>query len=83
MEDRSRVLTAACAGAVIGGIWGWVYLTDSGRRVRERIEPTIDRLTDELKRARVNGQKAKTAVEEGRQLVTDVAASIREFASAD
>jgi hypothetical protein len=34
------VLTAACVGAVLGGVWGWLYLTTSGGRVRDHILPT-------------------------------------------
>src|SRR5438132_7360104 len=50
MSERSRVLTAACAGAALGGIWGWLYTTEGGRRLRDRIEPGFDRFLDELGR---------------------------------
>ena len=55
MEDRSRVLAAAGVGAVIGGLWGWLYLTKSGCQARDQIEPTIDRIIGELKEARATG----------------------------
>jgi hypothetical protein len=60
MDDRSRVLTATCVGAAIGALWGWLYLTGNGGRVRARIGPTIE--------------KAKMAVDEGRRLVTGIMA---------
>jgi hypothetical protein len=81
MNERSRVLTAACAGAVIGGICGWVYLTERGRKVRNQIETAIDRLADEIRTTRETGEKAKFALDEGRRLVTDVKTSIGRIAS--
>jgi len=51
MTERSCVLTAACAGAVLGGIWGWLFLTESGTKVRERIDPALDRTLDTLEKA--------------------------------
>ena len=46
MDDRSRVLTAAAVGAVLGGLWGWLYLTSAGEQVRERIDPALSRTFD-------------------------------------
>src|SRR5262249_50481581 len=37
VEERSRVLLATLIGAVAGGAWGWLYLTEGGRRVRSQI----------------------------------------------
>ena len=71
------MLTAACAGAVLGGVWGWLYLTKSGGRVRDRILPAIDRISrisDELSETRASVEKTKAAIDEGRRLVTDVLA---------
>ena len=48
MDERSRVLMAACLGAVAGGIWGWLYLTENGRHMREQIEPRLDDLIGEI-----------------------------------
>ena len=42
MDERSRVLLATCLGAVAGGVWGWLYMTENGRRVRDQIEPKLD-----------------------------------------
>ena len=81
MDERSRVLTATCVGAAVGGLWGWLYLTETGRRARAQIEPTIDRVVEELRQTRTTGEKAKSAFDEGRQLLTDGTASIRQVAS--
>jgi gas vesicle protein len=65
VDERSRVLMATLMGAVIGGVWGWLYLTESGRRVRDQIEPKIDDFMHELTRVRGTVDKARTAANEG------------------
>ena len=47
-SDRSRVVAAACVGAALGGVWGWLYLTSSGARVRDRLDPVFDGAADAL-----------------------------------
>lgn len=65
MEERSRVLLATLAGAVAGGVWGWLYLTQSGSRVRTQIEPKLDDFIRELSNVRGTVDKARTAANEG------------------
>lgn len=73
MDDRSRVLMATLAGAVAGGVWGWLYLTDSGRRVRDQIEPRLDDFMNELTRMRGTVEKARTAANEGWRSLSEMA----------
>ncbi|HYT75168.1 MAG TPA: hypothetical protein VEL79_10505 [Vicinamibacterales bacterium] len=65
MDERSRVLLASVMGAVAGGVWGWLYLTEGGRRVRVQIEPKLDDFMRELSSVRGTVAKAKTAANEG------------------
>lgn len=65
MDERSRVLMATFMGAVIGGTWGWLYMTESGRRVRDQIEPKLDDFINEIARMRGTVEKARTAANEG------------------
>ena len=65
MDERSRVLMATFTGAVIGGVWGWLYLTENGRRIREQIEPKLDDFISEITRVRGTVEKARTAANEG------------------
>ena len=65
-------------GAVLGGVWGWLYLTKSGGRVRDRIMPAIDRvsrISDEVSETRASVETTKAAIDEGRRVLTDVFAS--------
>lgn len=74
MDERSRVLLATLLGAVVGGAWGWLYLTDNGRRVRDQIEPKLDDFINEVTRVRGTVEKARTAATEGWRSLNDVAA---------
>ena len=75
MDERSRVLMATLLGAVIGGAWGWLYLTENGRRVRDQIEPRLDDFVSELTRVRGTVEKARTAADEGWRSLNEVAAA--------
>jgi hypothetical protein len=72
VDERSRVLLATCIGAVIGGVWGWLYMTENGRRVRDQIEPKLDDFVKELGRVRGTVEKARTAASEGWRSLNDV-----------
>jgi outer membrane lipoprotein SlyB len=65
VDERSRVLLATMMGAVAGGVWGWLYLTENGRRVRVQIEPKLDDFVRELSNVRGTVDKARTAANEG------------------
>ena len=71
MDERSRVLLATCLGAVAGGVWGWLYMTESGRRVRDQIEPKLDDFMRELTRVRGTVEKARNAANEGWRSLND------------
>ena len=72
MDERSRVLMATFLGAVVGGVWGWLYMTESGRRVRNQIEPKLDDFMNELTRMRGTVEKARTAANEGWRSLSDI-----------
>ena len=73
MDERARVLTATFLGAMIGGVWGWLYMTENGRRIRDQIEPKLDDFVNELTRARGTVEKARHAATEGWRSLNDVA----------
>jgi hypothetical protein len=75
VDDRSRVLAATVVGAVAGGIWGWLYLTANGRRVRTQIEPKLDDFMRELANVRNTVAKARSAADEGWRSLNDIAGS--------
>ena len=73
MDERSRVLMATVLGAVVGGVWGWLYMTENGRRVRDQIEPKLDDFVNELTRMRGTVEKARSAANEGWRSLNDMA----------
>jgi hypothetical protein len=66
------VLVATCIGAVIGGVWGWLYLTENGRSVRDQIEPKLDDLISEMGRVRGTVEKARAAANDGWRSLSDI-----------
>jgi len=73
VDERSRVVMAAFLGAVVGAVWGWLYMTDHGRRVRDQIEPKLDAFMNELTRMRGTVEKARSAANEGWRSLNEVA----------
>ena len=71
MDERSRVLLATCLGAVAGGVWGWLYMTENGRRVRDQIEPKLDDFLHEIHRMRGTVEKARSVASEGWRSLND------------
>jgi hypothetical protein len=75
VDERSKVLMTTFMGAVIGGVWGWLYMTESGRRVRDQIEPKLDDFLGELTRVRGTVEKARSAANEGWRSINEMAGS--------
>jgi hypothetical protein len=72
VDERARVLTATFLGAVIGGVWGWLYLTEAGRRVRNQLEPRLDNFITEVTQLRGTVNKARTAANEGWRSLNEI-----------
>jgi hypothetical protein len=72
VDERSRVLMATCVGAVVGGVWGWLYLTANGRHIREQLEPKLDDLIHEMTRVRGTVEKARSAANEGWRSLSEI-----------
>ena len=65
MTDNSRTMTATVVGAVVGGIAGYLFFTENGRRLRRQVEPALEDLMRELDSFRGTVQKAAGVVAEG------------------
>jgi gas vesicle protein len=65
MNDQSRVLVASLAGAAIGGLVGYLYLTANGRRLRDELEPRLDEFSQEIRKLRSTVNKAQAVASEG------------------
>jgi len=63
---------ATLMGAVVGGVGGWLYMTEGGRRVRDQLEPRLDDFMNELTRMRGTVDKARNAANEGWRSLSDM-----------
>ena len=72
MDERSRVLLSTLLGAALGGVAGYLYLTEQGRHVRGQIEPTLDGIMTELEKARATGEKVREVAREGQRTLNDL-----------
>jgi hypothetical protein len=72
VDDRGRVCMASFVGAVVGAMYGYLYLTESGRRFRLEIEPRLDNFVGEMQRLRGTVRKAQFAMNEGRQSLYEI-----------
>lgn len=73
MNDTTRVAWASALGAVLGGLWGYLYLTEPGRRFRMELEPRIDDFLKELHQVQGTVHKAREAAGESWASLQDIA----------
>ena len=71
MTDSSRALTAAVVGALIGGLAGYLFLTEQGRRFRRELEPALDDAARELNSFRATMYKAANVASDGWKLLSE------------
>ena len=69
--DNSRAMAATVVGAVIGGMAGYLFFTDHGRRLRRQLEPALEDFSRELMSFRATVQKAAGVANEGWKLLND------------
>jgi hypothetical protein len=71
VTDNSRATAATIVGAVIGGIAGYLFFTETGRALRRQLEPALEDYARELNGFRVTLQKAAGVASEGWQLLNE------------
>ncbi len=64
------------AGAIIGGLAGYMLFTERGRAVRISIEPTLEDLRRELIQFRSTMQKLAGVVNEGWEILNDTLGAV-------
>ena len=74
MRDRTAVLIGLVVGAVAGGVAGWLWLTDDGRRMRARLEPRLQDLATQAMALSASAKRLQVAARAGAQSARDVAA---------
>jgi gas vesicle protein len=71
VNDNSRAVTATVVGAVVGGIAGYLFFTDSGRALRRQVEPALDDIARELNSFRSTVEKAAGVASESWKVLNE------------
>ena len=69
--NTSRELAATIVGAVIGGVAGYLFFTESWRSARRQIETALEDFSRELMSFQNTVQKAAGVANEGWNLLND------------
>ena len=73
MRERTAILLGLVAGAAVGGVAGWLWLTDDGRRLRARIEPQLQDLAGQALKLRDSATRVQQVARESVRTVQEVA----------
>ncbi len=65
MRDRTAVLLGGLAGALAGGILGWLYLGEEGRRLRARLEPSLVDFAERAGELRARAERLQQLAADG------------------
>ena len=71
MNEQSRVTAGAVVGALVGAAAAYLFFTDRGREMRDRIEPLVDDLRHEFARFQRTFEKVGDMASEGVRIVNE------------
>ncbi len=75
MSEQSRVMAGAVVGALIGAAAAYLFFTDRGRDMRNRMEPMVDDLRHEFARFQRTFEKVGDMASEGMRVVNEFQAA--------
>jgi gas vesicle protein len=65
VDDRGRIAIAIGIGALVGGVAGYLLLTERGRQMRDELEPRLNDVMGEIDKLRQTFESTRSAVAEG------------------
>jgi gas vesicle protein len=71
VSEQSRVMTSAVVGALVGAAAGYLFFTERGRMMRDRLEPAMDDLRQEFGRFQRTIEKVGEMASEGMRVVQE------------
>ena len=70
--NESRIMAAgAMVGALVGAAASYLFFTDAGQQVRNRLEPAVDDLRDEFARFQKTVEKIGAMANDGIRAVSE------------
>ena len=71
MNDRQMMVMGAAVGALVGAAAGYLFFTERGKVVRDRMEPLVDDLRQEFTRFQRTIRKVGDMATEGMRVVEE------------
>lgn len=65
MSERTAIYAGAMVGALVGGLATYLFYTEGGRSMRDRMEPAVDDLVREFQKFRRTLEKVGGMANEG------------------
>ena len=81
VNERSSILMGAVVGALVGAAAGFLFFTERGADMRNRIEPAVDDLRQEFMRFQRTIEKVGHMANEGMRVVSEFQAARSNFPS--
>ena len=81
MHDQSRMILGAALGAAFGAAAAYLFFTERGRGLRDRLEPAIDDFRREFLRFQSTIAKVGDLANEGMRAVADFKAAHGQYPS--
>ena len=75
MDDRTAITAGALIGAVVGAAASYLFFTERGRGLRDRIEPALEDLQREFGRFQGTIQQVGRMASEGARVVQEFSAA--------
>ena len=71
VSEQSRVMAGAMVGALVGAAAGYLFFTERGQVLRERIEPAVDEMKREFTRFQKTIEKVGEMANDGMRVLSE------------
>lgn len=71
MNEQSRIVAGALVGALVGAAASYLFFTEGGRVVRERMEPAVDEMRREFSRFQKTIEKVGDLANDGLRVINE------------
>ncbi len=69
VSEQSRVMAGAMVGALVGAAAGYLFFTERGQVLRDRIEPAVDEMKREFTRLQKTIEKVGEMANDGMRVM--------------